>query len=292
MGAHVVAVGLETPEGPVVLPDGRIAFVEQRRALVSVLGAAGVDVLARVRGAANAVALGTDGLYAAQNGGVVGGWRSADPAVPGIERIGVDGSVHAVLSEVADEPCRAPNDLVFGADGRLWFTDPSHAYDPVRRGAPGRLLAVGDGLDDVALPVGPSYCNGLAFEPKGSLVWVESYERRVRRLRPDGTVEEVCQLPEGHVPDGLAVAADGRLFVTTVTSGGVTVVSPDGDVLDLLVLDGDALPTNCCFDGPVLWVTDFGRANETVRGEGRLWRLETDAVGAAVHTGSLQSRGA
>ena len=27
----VIATGLEVPEGPVVLPDGRIAFVEQVR---------------------------------------------------------------------------------------------------------------------------------------------------------------------------------------------------------------------------------------------------------------------
>lgn len=40
----------------------------------------------------------------------------------------------------------------------------------------------------------------------------------------------LCQFPAGHVHDGLAVAADGRLFVTTVTSHGVSVVSPDGEL--------------------------------------------------------------
>jgi sugar lactone lactonase YvrE len=108
----------------------------------------------------------------------------------------------------------------------------------------------------------------------------------VCRLGENGR-EVLCQLPENHVPDGLAVATDGRLFVTTVTSTGITVVSPDGEVLDLIELDESALPTNCCFDGSALWVTDFGRDYETVPGRGRLWRVETDAVGAAVAIGTL-----
>ena len=86
-----------------------------------------------------------------------------------------------------------------------------------------------------------------------------------------------------------AVAADGRLFIATVSSTGITVVSPDGEVLDLIELDDTALPTNCCFDGNALWVTDFGRDHEKVQGSGRLWRVETDAVGASLSTGSVAS---
>jgi gluconolactonase len=115
---------------------------------------------------------------------------------------------------------------------------------------------------------------------------VESYTRLVCRLT-DGGREVICQLPEGHVPDGLAVAADGRLFITTVTSGGITVVSPEGEILDLIVLDPTALPTNCCFDGGVLWVTDFGRDYEAVPASGRLWRVETDALGAPLYSGTV-----
>jgi gluconolactonase len=89
------------------------------------------------------------------------------------------------------------------------------------------------------------------------------------------------------VPDGLAVAADGRLFVTTVTSHGVSVVSPDGELLDHLHLDDDALPTNCCFEGSALWVTDFGTGYEKTQRRGRLWRVETDVVGTALGHGHL-----
>jgi hypothetical protein len=52
------------------------------------------------------------------------------------------------------------------------------------------------------------------------------------------------------------------------------VVSPEGEILDVIGLDATALPTNCCFDGDVLWVTDFGRDFETVPGSGACggWR--------------------
>src|SRR5262245_12440738 len=283
---EIVATGLEVPEGPVVLPDGRIAFVEQRRGQVSVYDGTAVSCLAEVGGAANAVTLGTDGLYAAQNGGVVGPWRSPDPRTPGIQRVHLDGRVEYVTTEVDGQPLLAPNDLSFGPDGRLWFTDPGHPYDPERRGANGRLLAIGQGRDEILADVGPVYCNGLAFGVDGRLVWVESYGRHVCRFGPAGR-EVVCQLPEHHVPDGLAVATDGRLFIATVSSAGITVVSPEGEVLDLIELDETALPTNCCFDGSSLWVTDFGRDNETVQGLGRLWRVETDAVGAPLSGGRV-----
>jgi gluconolactonase len=283
---EIIATGLDIPEGPVVLPDGRIAFVEQARGQVSVFDGTGVSCLASVGGAANAVTLGTDGLYAAQNGGVVGAWRSQDPRTPGIQRVHLSGRVEYVTTVVGGQPLLAPNDLCFGPDGRLWFTDPGHPYDPVLRGASGRIIAIGQGRDEILADVGPVYCNGLAFGVDGVLVWVESYGRHMCRLGPGGR-EVVCQLPPDHVPDGLAVAADGRLFVATLTSTGITVVSPGGEVLDLIDLDATALPTNCCFDGNALWVTDFGRDHEAVPGSGRLWRVETDAVGAQIFSGCV-----
>ena len=86
---------------------------------------------------------------------------------------------------------------------------------------------------------------------------------------------------------GLDVAQDGRLFITTVASHGITVVSPEGAILDFMYLDDDALPTNCCFDGKVLWVTDFSLGwQEGVTG--RLWRVETDAEGKPQTPGALK----
>ncbi len=285
---EVIATGLEVPEGPVVLGDGRIAFVQQVLGRVSAFDGERVETISEGAGSPNAVTLGSDGcLYAAQNGGVVGSWRSANPTEPAIERITIDGSIERKATAVDGVKLRAPNDLVFGPDGRLYFSDSGEGYAPDNRKETNRLFALGQDGGEVLLELPPSYTNGIAFTVDGRLVWVETYERHVCVLE-DGVRRVICQLPADHLPDGLDVASDGRLFISTVASHGVTVVSPDGETLDHLLLDHEALPTNCCFDGGALWVTDFGVGFEDVgSGPGRLWRLETDAVGKPQHAGRI-----
>jgi sugar lactone lactonase YvrE len=76
----------------------------------------------------------------------------------------------------------------------------------------------------------------------------------------------------------MAFAADGRLFVATTVSQGVTVISPDGQVLAEINLGEHA--TNCAFDGPALYVTATGTADiEASERTGTFWRVDTDADG-------------
>jgi gluconolactonase len=281
MRREIMASGLEVPEGPVPLPDGRIAFVQQVLGMVSAFDGTGVSTISVGPGAPNAVTYGSDGfLYAAQNGGVVDEWRAEVPATPSIERISLTGEITPVATEIAGVPLQAPNDLVFGSDGRLYFTDPSEPYDPTAPRATNRLFALGDDGGEVLIELPPSYTNGLAFTPDERLVWVESYSRAVCVLE-EGRRVSLCTLPDGHVPDGLTIAADGRLFIASAASHGITIVGPTGEILDHLFLDDRAFATNCCFVGSDLWVTDFGVGFRAGNGRGRLWRVETDAVGQA-----------
>lgn len=285
---EVVATGLVIPEGPVVLPDGRIAFVEQQAGRVSALSPDGtVETISQGPGSPNGATLGSDDcIYVTQNGGVVGGWRSPDPCEPGIQRITLDGAIETIATEAGGVTLKAPNDLAFGPDGRLYFTDPAHGYDPDAR-EPGRLCAIGAGTSEVVLELHPAYPNGIGFTADGRLLWVESYERTVCVLDDDGSRRQICVLPDGHIPDGFAVATDGRVFIATATSHGVTVVSPDGEVIDHLKLDDDTFATNCCFDSSTLWVTDFGMDNVEHPDAGRLWRVDTDAQGQALFGGTI-----
>ena len=208
-------------------------------------------------------------------------------AVSGIQRVLADGTVELLFSEVAGYRLYGPNDLAFGPDGRLWFTESGSEQDfrfDVR--SPGRLFAVGpSGAGEMLLELPGVYPNGIAFDAQQRLYWTELMARRVQRLE-DGKPVTFCQLPDSHVPDGMAFAADGRLFVANTVYQGVTVISPDGAVLDEIHLGEHA--TNCAFDGSDLYVTATREADiEASQRTGTLWRVETDATGLELIPGRL-----
>ena len=80
-----------------------------------------------------------------------------------------------------------------------------------------------------------TYPNGIAFDARGVLYWTESRAHRVCRL-DDGNPVTFSQLSDNHVPDGMAFADDGRLFVCTTTSDGVTVLAPSGEIIEEITL--------------------------------------------------------
>lgn len=293
---RVLAEGLAHPEGPDVLPDGRVIFVETFLGRISAWSeSGGVEPYAEVGGAPNACMLGEDGLYVTQNGGILGAWRAPTQVTPSIQRVGPGGVVEIVVAAAGGAPLVAPNDLTFGSDGRLYFTDPGHWDEEDKQS--GRICVAAEaGRAEVLHDAGPTYPNGITAEPDGSIVWVESYTRDVRRIRPDGTVEHLVTLPEGHIPDGLKVAADGNLYVTTITSHGVDVLSPAGEMLGLVEFGGE--PQNCVFAGTELYVTDFGEisqfSDEGMRAAaecGRLLRADVGVPGLPLFRGSLGPSG-
>lgn len=271
---EVIATGLEFPEGP-VWRGGELLFTEIMAGVVSRWTANGeVTLVATTGGGPNGAAAGPDGaLYVTQNGGMGRGARVR----PGIQRIGTDGAVDLVVASVAGVDLDGPNDLAFAPDGRLWFTDPRGAPDPAQNSRPGRLFAVdpvsGDG--ELVLEVGPVFPNGIAFLADGSVVWTESFTRRVMTLA-GGAPEVLIELPERHHPDGLCVGEDGRLYVASTYAHCVSVVE-GGEVVDELTC-GDGMVTNCCFGDTDLYVTESRH--------GTLWRFAVGRRGLALSTGS------
>jgi gluconolactonase len=286
MKATLLATGLGFPEGPMVMGDGRVVFCDGNTGELLVYADASVRTYARTGGSPWGAVLGSDGaIYVAQGGNVPGSGDTS--AVPGIQRVLPDGTVELLLSEVAGYPLYGPNDLAFGPDGRLWFTESGSEQDlrfEVR--SPGRLFAVGPpGAGEMALELPGVYPNGIAFDAQQRLYWTESQAHRVQRL-DDGKPVTFCQLPDSHVPDGMAFAADGRLFVANTVFQGVTVISPDGAVLGEIHLGEQA--TNCAFDGSGLYVTATRVPDiEASQRTGTFWRVETVTTGLELIPGRL-----
>ena len=74
--------------------------------------------------------------------------------------------------------------------------------------------------------------------------------------------------------DSLAIDSDGNVCVATMGTGGVSVVSPTGELIDF-VEAGDLLTTNICFGGD-----DLRTAYITASSTGRLLKTEWPRPGA------------
>jgi gluconolactonase len=267
-----------------------VIFVETFRCRVSSWDPEhGLRTYADVGGAPNACMLGLDGVYVAQHGSSAGGWRSPRPTAASIQKVRVDGAVELAVTSADGEPLVGPNDLSFGPDRNLYFTDPGRfdLEDP----EDGRICVVDpSGTATVLEEVGPVYPNGIVAEPDGSIVWDESYTRQVKRRRPDGSIELLVTLPEDRLPDGLKRAGNGDLYIASGTSGGIDVVSPDGRLVDFIPTGGT--PLNCFFDGADLYVADYGEAAINDEGEegadaGRLLRLSLGVAGQRLYRGAI-----
>ena len=284
----VLAEGIGQPEGPCILADGRVVFTNTYRSeIVAWDPQQGVRQFAYTGGAPNACLLGSDGHVYIANCPTAGIWVAPDRRPACIQRATPAGKVEIIATSADGVPLDGANDLCFGPDGRIYFTD-SGDYAPQTRHHPGRVCVLErDGTAHILEELDHTYPNGLVAEADGAIVWVESYTRRMIRRRPDGTKTVIHTFPDGHIPDGFKIDAHGNFWVTTVTSGGIDIVSRDGAALDFLALD--AVPLNCIFDATSLYVADFGPADpaDLAPMVGRLLRVDVGVRGMPLFTGAV-----
>lgn len=283
------ATGLGHPEGPYELDDGRVIFANTYASEIGFWDprSGKQGTYAFVGGGPNACMLGTDGaIYSTQTPNV-GAWVAPVHRPPSIQKTSPDGKVEVLVTEADGVKFDGPNDLTFGADGRLYFTD-SGDWNMADKPHPGRIVMVEqNGVARIIEELDHVYPNGIVAEPDGSIVWVESYTLRVVRRKPDGTKSVIHTLAEGHIPDGLKVAADGKLWITTVASGGVDVLASDGTPVDFLEVGGTIL--NCCFGkGGKLFCCDMGPFDTSGAAlTGRLVEVDVGVEGMALFRGSI-----
>jgi gluconolactonase len=147
-----------------------------------------------------------------------------------IVRVTPDGAVTAYSRGTDHHPLRVPNFAAFGDDGSLYVTDSGEwgADDGlVFRVAPG-------GETEVWSDAVTAFPNGCCLTADGDAVLViESRMRRVVRvsIETDGSagVPELVADLTGSQPDGIALAADGTIFVGCYRPDRVWRIPPGGE---------------------------------------------------------------
>lgn len=178
------------------------------------------------------------------------------------------------------QPFQGPNDLCFGPDGVMYFTDPGESSLTNRIGA---VYAVAPAGRVTCIVHGLSFPNGIVVTPDGTtLVVADTFTGLLRRysldplrhyeeLEPLATLNPAGDGENEAGPDGMVYGADGNLYVAHYNSGMIRVINPSGTIIGSLPCGGPT-PTNVAFWQQSLYVAEGAT--------GSLYRLD---IGVGEH---------
>jgi sugar lactone lactonase YvrE len=170
-------------------------------------------------------------------------------------RIAEPGAVAVTIADVErDLPANRFNDAAFDPVGRLW----AGTMSTVRAPGTAALYRVGHGAVEAAI-TGATISNGLDWNLDFSVMYhIDSTTQRIDAIEFDldrgrlGARRAFATIdPRDGLPDGLAVDADGGVWVALFGGAEVRRYRPDG-LLDARVEVPVTNPTSLAFGGPEL----------------------------------------
>ncbi|NND32968.1 MAG: SMP-30/gluconolactonase/LRE family protein [Saprospiraceae bacterium] len=140
-----------------------------------------------------------------------------------------------------------PNDLAIRSDGTLFASDPNWQEGT------GKLWRIDTDGSTHLLEQNMGTTNGIELSPDDKYLYVnESVQRNVWRydLADDGTISNKMKFHEfpDFGMDGMRCDNQGNLFVTRHGKGTVAILSPSGDLVREVALQGKK-PSNIAFGG-------------------------------------------
>jgi gluconolactonase len=241
-----LAGGFQFTEGPVWHPDGYLLFSDpnantiyrwSREGAVSVYrsksGYSGFDIGAYRQPGSNGLTLDRNGLLTINEHG--------NRRVTRLER---PGNLTVLADRYQGKRLNSPNDLVYRADGSLYFTDPPFglpkAFDDPNKELPfSGVYLLRDGKLTL-LTTELSGPNGIALSPDERHLYVSNWDLKKKVLmryevKGDGTLTngrvfyDFTSEPEEVALDGVKVDQRGNVYVSAPR--GVWILSPEGKAL-------------------------------------------------------------
>lgn len=181
-----------------------------------------------------------------------------------VTRLALSGQAPSdLVASYAGARFNSPNDLTFGADGTLYFTDPDYQAPSPTPQAATRAYRVPPGTT-TALPIVETRRepNGITLSPERTTLYVSAADGVMAYpVLADGSLGTGETFAEGVVrsSDGMAVDCAGNLYTTAGSE--VTVVSPTGALVARIAVPGVQSVTNVAFGGEgrqTLYITTLG----------------------------------
>jgi D-xylonolactonase len=181
------------------------------------------------------------------------------------------------------------NDITTDAAGRIYVGSlgflPTKKGDPPR---PGALHVIDLDGSSRRLAEGVQLTNGMGFSPSGRLLYhADSGDCSIHvyDVASDGSVSDkrlFASIPEG-LPDGIATADDGSVWVAVAHAGQVVVLNPDASVRERLHFPVPMV-TSLCFGGDdlrTLYVVSGPEGADSAHA-GTVFSLRAEVVGLPI----------
>jgi sugar lactone lactonase YvrE len=168
-----------------------------------------------------------------------------------VARIAPDGTVSTYCDSAGGSPLTCPNYNAFAMDGSMWLSDSGSDFPEP---GDGRLLRIpANGGDAEVIDLRPlNFPNGLCVGADGAVFVVESYHRPGVVVYRDGVLRDYISLPPS-VPDGVAIAESGALYVSCFQPNTIFRIPPGGGSPEVFLDDWMGIrmltPTNVAFFG-------------------------------------------
>ncbi len=254
-----IAGGIDHAEGICMTPDGTVYVSGEKGQIYRIEDDDSANEVATTKGW-------TLGLAADGAGRIY----ACDPVNAAVFRWAPGGGDPEVWTNgTEDAPMAVPNWGAFGPDGTYYVSDSGGWKE-----RQGRIYTVRDGRTEVWTTASLDFPNGLAVTPDGSELWVlESTPGKLVAydIGADGSAGERRELLDlaGHVPDGIAFAADGSVIIPCYRPDIILRWQPGSEV-QTVGEDPEgtviAAPTNAAFIGPdldIVAVPNLGRWHVT-----------------------------